>query len=51
MVPMRSLYLIFPQSVKMERIRTMKARPNINTKTSPQSIWLSVTVLTLAPLL
>ena len=38
MVPMRSLFLIFPQSKKVERIRTMKAKPNINTKTSPQSI-------------
>ena len=34
MVTMRSLYLIFPQSKKVEMIRTMKARPNINTKTS-----------------
>ena len=38
MVPMRSLYLIFPQSKKVEMIRTMKARPNINTKTSPPFI-------------
>ena len=38
MVPMRNLYLIFPQSKKVEMIRTMKAKPNINTKTSPQSI-------------
>ena len=51
MVPMRSLYLIFPQSKKVEMIRTMKARPNINTKTSPPFIWLPAAVLILAPLL